>query len=292
MFQAGLVLEGGGMRGVYTAGVLDFFLEQGVKFASVYGVSAGAIQACSYLSGQKGRGYACIADYVNDWRYMSFRMWLLTGNLFGAKMCYDTIPNRLYPFDYDAFQSQPSRLYAVLTEVRTGKPAYRQVQDMRRETGVIRASGSLPFLSRMVKVDGQRMLDGGVADSIPLEKAIGDGHGRNVVILTQDPAYRKRGTKGHFMANLRYPLRRALRQRMADRPVRYNEQLDFVRQMQAEGRAFVIQPEQPVGFSRLEKDKAKLEALYRQGYDDAGRLYPAMMAYLQKSPNREQEDSK
>ena len=281
VFHAGLVLEGGGMRGVYTAGVLDFFLEQNLLFESIYGVSAGAVQACSYLSRQKGRGYACAVDYLEDWRYLSLRSLLLTGDLFGVKMCYDTIPKKLYPFDDAVFESSPSRLYAVIVDVKTGTPVYYPVTTMETGLVVIRASASLPFVSRMVRVDGRWTLDGGIADSIPLKKSLTDGFARNVVVLTQDATYRKKDSTMNRWAWLRYPFRRALRARMQDRHIRYNEQLALVDEMEKEGKAFVIRPDLPVNISRIEKDKKKLKALYDQGYADAKRLYPALLAYLE-----------
>ena len=268
------------MRGVYTAGVLDFFLEQDVQFESIYGVSAGAVQACSYLSKQKGRGYACAVNYLDDWRYMSFRSLLLTGDLFGVKMCYDTIPNKLYPFDHVTFEKHPSKLYAVLTDVETGGAIYRPVEDMQHGITVIRASASLPLVSRMVKVDGRRALDGGIADSIPLERAMKDGFERNIVVLTQHEGYRKQDSRGGLIAQIRYPLRKALRARMKDRPARYNEQLALVERMASEGKVFVIRPKEPVGFARIEKDREKLASLYKKGYGDAKALYPQMLAYI------------
>lgn len=280
MFQAGLVLEGGGMRGVYTAGVLDYWMGRQVLFDGIYGVSAGAIQACSYMSHQPRRGYECIVNYMDDWRYASFRSLLLTGNLFGVKMCYDLIPNQLHPFDYDRFAASPAKLFAVLTDVRSGQAVYRPIRDMHSDTIAIRASASLPLVSRMVPVDGRLYLDGGISDSIPLEKALSDGYRRAVVVLTQAPDYHKGPSNTSKLALLRYPTRGALRAKMADRHLRYNQQLDYVRQMEAQDRAFVIQPQHPVGFDRVEKNRDKLEALYQQGLQDAERLYPAMEAFL------------
>lgn len=272
------------MRGVYTAGVLDAFQEHGAVFQAIYGVSAGACQAVSFLSGQRGRGYACAVDYLEDWRYCGMRSLLLTGNLFGAKMCYDTIPNQLYPFDYEAFARSPTRLYAVLTDLRTAKPVYRPLRDMRKDTIAVRASASLPMVSRAVWVDGRPTLDGGVVDSIPVQKAIQDGFARTVVVLTQHAGYEKPPTtKGRAAAFLRYPFHPALRGAMARRPQAYNRQLAALRRLEAEGKAFVIQPERPVGIARLEKDKGKLRALYQQGYADGQRLYPAMEQYLRGS---------
>ena len=281
MFHGSLVLEGGGMRGVYTAGVLDFFQENGLYPEAVYGVSAGAVQGCSYLSRQKGRGYACAVNYLDDWRYMSIRMLLLTGNLFGVKMCYDTIPNKLYPFDLDAFQANPSKLYAVMADVQTGEPVYRLIDDMDMGLTAIRASASLPLVSRMVKVDGRWMLDGGIADSIPLARSVHDGFEKNIVILTQHKEYRKKpSSSAATLARLRYPFKRAFRSAMLTRSERYNAQLELVHKLEAEGRAFVIQPQKPVGFARIEKDRGKLEGLYRQGYADAERLWPELTAYV------------
>lgn len=283
MFHAGLVLEGGGMRGVYTAGVLDEWMARGVSFQTIYGVSAGAIQACSMLSQQPRRGYECIVNYMDDWRYCSIRSLLLTGNLFGVKMCYDTIPNKLHPFDYETYAQSPSTLYAVMTDTQTGEAVYYPISDMHRDTVAIRASASLPLVSRMVKVDGRRYLDGGVADSIPLKRAL-DDHPRAVVVLTQDPAYHKQPSTAGKLAALRYPRHKALHAKLDNRHIRYNEQLDFVRQMEAEGRAFVIQPQSPVCFDRVEKDRTKLESLYQQGHHDAERLYAPMLAFLQGEP--------
>ena len=269
------------MRGVYTAGILDCFLDKGALFPSIYGVSAGAVQACSYLSRQRGRGYACSVNYLEDWRYLSLRSLLLTGDMFGVKMCYDTIPNKLYPFDHATFEASPARLYAVLTDIKTGQPVYQPVVDMEKGIVAIRASASLPFVSRMVKVDGRWTLDGGLADSIPLAKSFADGYDRSIVVLTQHPAYRKKPSQTAALARLRYPFRKALRAKMADRHTRYNEQLAYVEAMEAEGRAFVFRPQQPVGFARIEKDQGKLKALYEQGYADALRLYPQMLAFLE-----------
>lgn len=280
MFNAGLVLEGGGMRGAYTAGVLDYWMEQGVAFERIYGVSAGAIQACSFMSGQKGRGFACFADYLDDWRYVSLRSLLTTGDMFGVKMCYDTIPNELYPFDYSAFEANPTRLYAAMTNVSTGKAEYRPIEDMHRDTIAIRASGTLPFISRTVKVDGQKYLDGGIADSIPLQRALEDGFERTVVVLTQDESYQKKPSSMGRMAALRYPLRPQLRKQMETRHTRYNQQTAFVKQMEQEGRAFVVRPQSPVTIARMEKDREKLKALYRQGREDARRLYSDMVTFL------------
>lgn len=173
--RAGLILEGGGMRGVYTAGVLDCFLDEGLFFNRCYGVSAGAGQACSYLSRQRGRGRATAMDYLRDKRCA--RLWSLrrTGDYFGAEFLYDLLPNEIYPYDYDAFQAYTGTFYTVVTNCDSGEAEYVPVRDMRRDIIYVRASSSLPLLSRMVEAGGRRYLDGGIADSIPLRRAEADG---------------------------------------------------------------------------------------------------------------------
>lgn len=274
------MLEGGGMRGVYTAGVLDEWAMHGVEFESIYGVSAGAIQACSFISKQQRRGYECTVNYLDDWRYCSIRSLLLTGNLFGVKMCYETIPNKLHPFQYDVFTASATKLFAVTTDIDTGEAVYLPVRDMLTDTIIIRASASLPFVSRPVRIGERRLLDGGVADSIPLLKALQDGNMRCVVVLTQDASYQKTSSDTAMLAKLCYPRCRAFREKLQNRHQRYNDQLAMVKKMEAEGRAFVIRPQKPVTFSRVEKDKMKLEALYQDGRKDAQCLYSSMLNFL------------
>ena len=153
MYQAGLVLEGGGMKGVYTAGVLDYFLEKGIEFSSVYGVSAGACCMCSYLSKQKKRAYDVFVDYLGSKNYMSIHSLLTTGDLFNVKTTYDLIPNHLNPFDYDTYSAYSGKAYAVVTNIISGRPEYKRIKDLRKEMVYIQASSSLPLVSRSVKID-------------------------------------------------------------------------------------------------------------------------------------------
>ncbi len=169
--KTALVLEGGGMRGVYTAGVLDRLMEEKLEFDVCYGVSAGACHACSFLSRQHGRAFAVNVDYLDDSRYLSVKSWLKTGDLFGAQMLYDIIPNQLNLYDYDAFAKNPTKFFAVATDCLTGKAEYFPITDMHRDVIKVRASSSLPLLSRMVEIDGRPYLDGGLADSIPVARS-------------------------------------------------------------------------------------------------------------------------
>ena len=180
------------MKGIYTAGVLDFFLDKGIEFSSCYGVSAGACHLCSYLSKQRGRAYDISVDYLEDKNYCSVSSLLRTGDLFGVKMCYDDIPNRLNPYDYDAFNAYQGRAFAVVTNIETGRPEYLRLRDMHRDIAAVRASASLPLVSRNVNINGKLYLDGGLSDSVPIMHSILDGNRRNVVVLTKEVGYRRK----------------------------------------------------------------------------------------------------
>ena len=166
--KTGLVLEGGAKRGIYTAGVLDVFLENGISFDGVIGVSAGAIHGCSYVSGQAGRSIRYNLNYGNDYRFMSFRSWLLSGNIVDVKFCYHDLPEKLDPFDNEAFENSPAKFYVVCSNVETGQPEYIRCRNMTTEIDYLRASASLPLVSKIVNIGGKRLLDGGIVDSIPV----------------------------------------------------------------------------------------------------------------------------
>ncbi len=281
MYQAGLVLEGGGMRGIYTAGVLDFFLDKGIEFSSVYGVSAGACHMCSYLSKQRGRAAEVGIDYLKTRRYCSLESLITTGDLFNVDICYSLIPEYLYPYDYEAFKNYRGKAYSVATDIATGKPEYFRIRDMKDDISKIRASASLPFVARRVKIDGKYYLDGGISDAIPLERSVLSGNLKNVVVMTKEVGYVRKPSKtlGLIRARyLRYPKIYAL---MADRHIRYNAQLAYIEEQSRKGRAFVIRPQTAGDVGRIEKDPEKLWALYRQGYDDAAGRYEELIRFLE-----------
>lgn len=280
MYQAGLILEGGGMRGVFTAGVLDFFLDKNMEFSSCYGVSAGACNACSYLSKQKGRSYDVIADYIGDKRYCSLYSLLTTGDIFGADFLYNVIPNRLNPFDYETFRSYRGKFYSVMTDCKTGLAVYYPVRDLKKDMDAIRASSSLPLVSRMVSVNGRRYLDGGIADSIPLRRSIKDGNRKNVVVLTRSADYRKPPFKLNGLISLRYLAHPELAKGVRHRSDRYNDTLDFIRIEEEKGNAFVIRPSQTMNIGRIEKNPKKLRQLYREGYRSAARCFDELQDFL------------
>lgn len=281
MIDAGLILEGGGMRGLYTAGVLDCLMDEDYYFTQVYGVSAGACHATSYCSRQRGRALRTVLDFFEDKRYMGLRSFLKTGDFFGVQMIYDEIPNKLLFYDYDAFAASGMKLCAVMTNCRTGQAEYMHVKDMRADVVMIRASSSLPALSRMVEIGGQPYLDGGVFDSIPIARSIADGNRKNLVVLTQHDGFRKQPSGMLKVTGLRYHRWPQLVQSVRTRHLRYNEALDLIAAEKATGGAFVIQPKKPVEISRLEKDRAKLEALYQDGYDDAKAALPELRRFLE-----------
>lgn len=282
MIKAGLVVEGGGMRGVYSSGVLDFFIEKDLFFENNYGVSAGACHLCSYLAKQYKRAFRVNVDYLNDKRYCSVHSLLKTGNLFGAEMLYDIIPNELDLFDYDTYNKNESNFYVVITDINTGKPEYVKIGDLKKDIIYVRASSSLPLLAQNVKINDKEYLDGGISDSIPIKKSIADGNKNNVVILTRDSTYRKGKNSLMPIIKLKYKKYPNFVKSMADRYIVYNEILDFIKELENNGDVFVIRPKKPVNIGRTEKNREKLEALYNDGYNDAKDCYEELLKYLGK----------
>lgn len=279
--KTGLVLEGGGMRGAFTAGVLDFFLDKDISFDTCMGVSAGACHACSYLSKQRRRGFETNVDYLEEDEYCSLKSLLKTGDLFGADMCYKKIPDQLNPYDYEAYNQNTTKFYAVVTNCRTGEAEYKEVGDMHRGIYYVRASSSLPLVSRTVWIRKQPYLDGGIGDSIPIRKSQQLGNQKNVVVLTRDRDYRKGPNKIMPLIRLRYQREfPKLVERLQDRHVRYNQTLDYLYQEEKKGNVMIICPSQPVEIGRIEKDREKLEQLYEKGYQEAQKQYDKLKEFL------------
>lgn len=283
MYQAGLVLEGGGMKGIYTAGVLDFFMEREIQFSNCYGVSAGACHLCSYLSNQKGRAYRISVNYLDQKKYCSLQSLLTTGDLFGVSMCYRLIPDYLDPYDYDAANKYEGKAYAVVTNIKTGKPEYLQLKDMHEDIIAVRASSSLPLVSRNVKINGNLYLDGGIADSIPIRQSMRDGNKKNVVIMTKEEGYVKKSAGAELLLMkaryFRYP---KVYELMRERHLSYNSTVQYLEEQQRKGEVFVIRPRSVSNVGRIEKDREKLDVLYEQGYQDAKNNYEALIAYLER----------
>lgn len=283
MINAGLVLEGGGMKGIYTAGVLEYFMEKDIYFKNCYGVSAGACHLCSYISKQKKRAYRVSLNYLKDRNYCSMRSLLLTGDLFNVRMCYDRIPNRLDPYDYKAAAKYEGNAYAVVTNIRTGEPEYMPMREMHRDITAVQASASLPLVSRNVRIGGEVYLDGGISDAVPIRRSIADGNEKSVVILTKEEGYiRRPSSKANLnLIKLRYGSRYPkVYELMKSRAKRYNATLRFLEEERQAGRAFVIRPKEANDIGRIEKDRDKLEALYGLGYDDAKACFGELMRFL------------
>lgn len=263
--NTGLVLEGGGMRGVFTCGVLDAFMKNGLYFNYVVAVSAGACNGLSYMSRQIRRARISNIDFLARYKYIGLRHLVTQGCIFDQKLLYDDFPNTLLPFDYDAFFSSDGVFEMVATNCLTGRACYlTEKHDRQRLLDIARASSSLPYVSKIVEVDGVPMLDGGIVDSIPVARSMELGYGKNVVVLTRNYGFRTHAKDRkipHFIYK-RYP---RLRVALSRRREAYNRQLDFVEELERSGSVVCIRPERPVEVGRMEKDVSKLEALYEEG---------------------------
>lgn len=270
--RSGLVLEGGGMRGVFTCGVLDNFMDRGIRFPYTIGVSAGACNGLSYMSGQRGRAKYSNIDLLDKYRYIGLKKLLLTGNIMDFDLLFDKFPNEIIPYDYEAYAQCKERYEMVTTSCVTGEACYYDEKlSPERIIDIVRASSSLPFVCPIAYVDGEPMLDGGIADSIPIERARALGYDRNVVVLTRNRGYRKPDKKGvvpPFMYR-KYP---ALREAIANRNKLYNTQLELIERLEDEGEIVVIRPEKPIVVDRMERDVQKLLDLYNEGYECASKI--------------------
>ena len=281
--KTGLVLEGGAMRGLFTAGVIDVMMENGLEFDGLIGVSAGSSFGCNYKSRQPGRVLRYNLRYASDPRYMGLWSLLTTGNLVGAEFAYHTLPLKLDIFDTASFEANPMEFYMVATDVETAAPAYYRMDKVDRDSlEWLRASASMPAVTRPVKVaDGRKMLDGGISDSIPLAYFRSIGYGRNVVVLTQPRDYFKTKAPA-WLWRLLLPGHKAVARAMAARHEMYNGQLRLVAEGERAGDTFVIAPEAPLPIGRVSTDKAKMKNVYAIGRRAAEAALPALKDFLSK----------
>ena len=288
-----LVLEGGGFRGVFTAGVLDVLLERGVYgFSSVWGVSAGALVGASFVSRQVGRSIRINLAYCDDKRYMSTYQFATTGNIMSATFLYDDVQNELDPFDYETFNASPTRLYATASNLIFGCADYISIDRLPEKTDFLRASASLPVVSRIVEIDGNLYLDGGTTDSVPLARALQEpGTQRALVVLTRERAYRKKPTPLLPAAKRLYADFPYYLEALSTRPERYNAQREYLWEEERAGRAFIIAPDRPVEVANMEHNGARLLDLYMQGRHAAEASLPDLMGFLQERvPKARTED--
>ena len=279
--KIGIVFEGGAMRGMYTAGVIDVLLEMGIKADVVIGVSAGALFGINYKSRQKGRALRSNLKYVKDKRYMSLYNLVTTGNIVNEDFCFNEIPNILDDFNYASFKRSKGEFYAVVTNVNSGEAEYIKIEDCKRDVQALRASGSMPFVSRPVEYNGQFYLDGGIADSIPIDKIMSMGLDKVIVVLTRPQGYRKKRTS-IAPAKVMYKNYPKLIETMKNRYKVYNKSLDEINFLESEKDIFVVRPSELIKIKKMEKDEDKLKEMYNLGYNDLKSRKSELNDYLNK----------
>ena len=281
MYKRGLILEGGAMRGMFTCGVIDVFMENGISFDGAAGISAGATFGCNYKSHQIGRAIRYNKKYSRDWRYCSLRSLIKTGDLYGAEFCYHTMPELLDPFDTETFKNDPMEFYIGATDVVTGEVRFHKCTDGGpADIEWMRASASMPVVSNIVSIDGYKMLDGGIVCSVPYEYMEQQGYDRNVIVLTRQKGYRKKKSPVVPLVKLvlrKYP---AMGKAMAVRHIGYNAQMDEIDRREALGEVLVIRPPEDLGIGRTEKDPEELERVYQMGRREAARRLDEVKTFL------------
>ena len=280
--RGALVLEGGGLRGNYTAGVLRFLMARALYFPYVIGVSIGACNGSNYVSRQMERNRIVNTRFVGDPRFMSYRRLMRGGGFFGMDFIFDTLPRRLVPFDFGAFRSSDQRFVITTTDCETGEAVYYEKEQLDDAAllAVLQAGCSLPFLQKPVSFDGRLLMDGGIADAVPLRKSMADGNRKHVLVLTRPAGYRKRVSRLAGLIRLRYPHLPGLCRAFTDRARRYNRRMQQIEKLEAAGAVFVIRPRAALEVSRTETDVGKLEAIYTRGYRDAAGREADLTAYL------------
>lgn len=277
----GLVLEGGGLRGMFTCGVLDAFMDHGIEFDALAGVSAGVLFGSNYKSGQRGRALKYNLEYIDNAEYMSMKSLIRTGNYVNERFSYQMIPYFYYPFDFAAYKKNPMKLYAVCTDIEAGVPIYKEIDDANGEgMSWMQASASMPVFAKPVDIRGHKYLDGGITDSIPLRFMHDSGYGRNIVVLTQPADFRKK--KAHVKLAMKMFLRNypSVASLMAERHKMYNAQLDYVHESVRKGDTFLICPNTKLDIGRLELDKDKIQDVYYEGMRMANSLMPQIKDFL------------
>lgn len=280
--KTGLVLEGGAMRGMFTAGVLDVFMENGIMVDCVVGVSAGALFGVNYLSEQKGRAIRYNKKFNQDKDYLGLRPLLREGNIVSTKYAYEEVPRKLDPFDNEQYMKSPISFYAVVTNVETGEAEYIQVKNPLEQMDVLRASGSMPLVSKVVNIGDKHYLDGGISNSIPYRWLHEQGCEKEIVILTRDMEYRKKPMRP-FPAKLmlrKYP---KVLDKMMHRYMNYNDAVEELKEWEQDGRAFVIRPSQEITIKRIEKDPDKLQEVYDLGRKDGEAYLDELKKYLERN---------
>lgn len=278
--DAAIIFEGGGMRGAYTAGVIDALIENDMEFTSCYGVSSGACHATTYLSKQFGRARKIIVNYAHDKRYFSLRSLFKTGNMFGIEFIFKTLTHELEPYDFETARNNPAKFYVGVINVKTAESEYLLIRDPDEEYMKLAATMALPIISKKVKLNGKKYLDGGIVDSLPIKQAFAAGNKKVVLVLTQDATYRKKINKILPLLWLWYLPYQKFVGKIATRHIRYNKALIDIAEAEKAGTAFVIRAKKPVEVGRLDFNPEKIEALYQDGYHDGLELMPKLKEFL------------
>ncbi len=278
--KVGLVLEGGGFRGIYSAGVIDCLMEKNIELPYVIGVSMGACNGVNYISKQIGRNLNVPYSYIEDKRYMSYKRLFTKGELFGMDFIFNEIPKKLIPFDYNTYSNSIQEFIIGTTDCITGKPFYIKTLDYDTLLTSLKASASLPFASKMVNFDNKKLLDGGISDPIPYKKAFEDGCDKLIIVLTQTSDFVKKPTKFSTLGKLFYSKYPQLLKTLNNRYINYNNQLKEIQKLEEEGKVFVIRPKQNIPVSRTERDKQKLKEAFNMGYQHCNQIYKELYSWI------------
>ena len=279
--KIGLLLEGGAMRGLYTVGALDVLMKNDIKVDGIVGVSAGALFGLNYKSKQPGRALRYNLSYCKEKNYMGWYSFFTTGNIMNKEFCFDRLINELDPVDYDTFNKSEEEFWAVVTNMETGKPEYIKVDDLKdkNQMEVLRASGSMPFVSKPVEINGKKYLDGGTADSIPIYKMMEMGFDKIIVILTRPNGYRKE-KENQSLAKIKYRKYPEFIKTIENRYLMYNEEIDRIENLEKENKIFVIRPSRKVDIKRIEKNKDRIQEMYDLGINDTEKKINKLREYL------------
>ncbi len=279
--NVGLVLQGGGMRGVYTSGVLDFFMEKDLYFSYTIAVSAGACNGIAYIAKQRGLGKRVCMDYMTDNNCMSYKNLLTKGSIIEMDMVFDKIPNSLEAFDFEMINSQENKLIITATDCCTGSPVYIEKEKCDDIITAIKASSSVPILTKTVEFKDMNLLDGGISDPIPIRKSMEDGNPKNVVVLTSEDGYNQKPFKMKWLANRIYPEYKDLVCSILDCHRLHDESIEYIKELEKEGNAFVIRPSKYLKLKTFDRNSKRIESLYSLGYEDARDKYDKLVKWLQ-----------
>lgn len=281
--KVGLVLEGGSMRGMYTAGVLDVFMDQGIHVDGIIGVSAGALFGPNYYSKQRGRVIRYNKKFCRDRRYMSFFNMLTTGNIVSKKFAYYDVTTKYDIFDNEEFIKNNTGYFVTATNVENGEAEYLEMKDVLKDMEMLRATSALPFFSEIIDINGKKYLDGGIADSIPVKKCMEMGYDKIIVVLTRPIHFRKKAMSSNMIKILRMRYRKypEFVKRMENRSKEYNQTVEEIMEMEKRGEIFVVRPSNDINLKVIERDPEKLQSVYEMGISDAGKVMHKLKVYLE-----------